>query len=308
MTFQQMYYVIEAARLGSINRVAQENHIVQSSVSVEIRNLEDELGIKLFERHNKGVRPTQEGMNFISYACAMLTYRDQVISRFKTDGKPELTKLSISSQRYAYTAEAFVDFFNMGIGEDYSFKVQEQGFLEVIEDVAAGVSEIGVVFLSQSTQKLLLNLIHGRNLQFTELIKLDQVVIFGAGHPLAGKDRVESWELEDYPYVTFSNDTNDLSEAINLLGYKKPNRSIVVSDRATACAILARTCGYTLGSGALLKGHPREDLVARPVSGLDNPCIIGWIKRADVEMTAAMTAFVEQLEKYSARQAREAEK
>ena len=61
MTFQQLKYVIDAARLGSINKAADENHIVQSSVSAEIKALEDELGVRLFLRGAGHLRLTPEG-------------------------------------------------------------------------------------------------------------------------------------------------------------------------------------------------------------------------------------------------------
>lgn len=50
-----------AARLESFSKAADELHITQAAVSRQIRGLEDNLGVKLFCRRNRGVFLTQEG-------------------------------------------------------------------------------------------------------------------------------------------------------------------------------------------------------------------------------------------------------
>ncbi|MDF0729269.1 LysR substrate-binding domain-containing protein [Pseudomonas entomophila] len=49
------------ARLGSVSRAAQELHITQAAVSRQIRALESDLGVTLFERRNRGVHLTESG-------------------------------------------------------------------------------------------------------------------------------------------------------------------------------------------------------------------------------------------------------
>ena len=61
--------VFEAvARLGSITAAAHELHTVQSNVTARIRALEDELGIRLFRRHSRGVVLTPAGERLRPYA------------------------------------------------------------------------------------------------------------------------------------------------------------------------------------------------------------------------------------------------
>jgi DNA-binding transcriptional LysR family regulator len=50
-----------AARLASFSKAADELHITQAAISRQIRGLEDDLGVKLFSRRNRGVFLTQEG-------------------------------------------------------------------------------------------------------------------------------------------------------------------------------------------------------------------------------------------------------
>jgi DNA-binding transcriptional LysR family regulator len=56
------------ARLGGINRAADELHTVQSNVTRRIRQLEAELGVPLFHRHSRGVTLTAAGAQLLPYA------------------------------------------------------------------------------------------------------------------------------------------------------------------------------------------------------------------------------------------------
>ena len=61
--------VFEAvARLGSMSRAGEELHTVQSNVTTRIRSLEQELGVELLHRTNRGVVPTPAGTRLLPYA------------------------------------------------------------------------------------------------------------------------------------------------------------------------------------------------------------------------------------------------
>jgi LysR family transcriptional regulator, cell division regulator len=56
------------ARAGSVTRAAKELNTVQSNVTTRIRNLEDELGVKLFNRLKRGITLTYAGQQLLPYA------------------------------------------------------------------------------------------------------------------------------------------------------------------------------------------------------------------------------------------------
>ena len=72
MTFQQLSYLVEISKCGSINKAAQKLFLSQSGISIAIRELEEELGITLFLRTNRGVTFTPEGREFLSHAVSLL--------------------------------------------------------------------------------------------------------------------------------------------------------------------------------------------------------------------------------------------
>ena len=68
MTLTQLRYVIEIANSSSMNEAAKNLFVSQPSLSGSIRELENEIGITIFIRSNRGVQLTPEGTDFLGYA------------------------------------------------------------------------------------------------------------------------------------------------------------------------------------------------------------------------------------------------
>ena len=78
MTFQQLTYVVEISKCGSINKAAHKLFLSQSGISTAVRELEEELGIKFFVRSNRGVEFTPEGKEFLGYAVSLLEQKQRI--------------------------------------------------------------------------------------------------------------------------------------------------------------------------------------------------------------------------------------
>ena len=72
MTIQQCKYVMKIAKTGSFSEAAKQLFIAQSSLSISIKQLEQELGIKIFERSGNGVYLTNEGEEFARFIANTL--------------------------------------------------------------------------------------------------------------------------------------------------------------------------------------------------------------------------------------------
>ena len=68
MDIRQIEFVDAVARHGNFTRAANELHVAQPAVSAAIRHLEDELGVRLFERTSRHVALTDAGEAFLSGA------------------------------------------------------------------------------------------------------------------------------------------------------------------------------------------------------------------------------------------------
>lgn len=93
MTFQQLEYIVEISKCGSINKAAQKLFLSQSGISTAVRELENELGIRVLARSNRGVEFTPEGKEFLSYAVSLLEQKRGIESLYGRHATPRLGAL-----------------------------------------------------------------------------------------------------------------------------------------------------------------------------------------------------------------------
>ena len=80
-------YAVEVERTRSISKAAENLFMAQPNLSKAIKELEDSLGITIFQRTSKGVVPTQQGAEFLKYAKNILTELDKMESIYVPDAQ-----------------------------------------------------------------------------------------------------------------------------------------------------------------------------------------------------------------------------
>ena len=295
MTFQQLTYVVEISKCGSINKAAQKLFLSQSGISTAVRELEEELGIQFFVRSNRGVEFTQEGKEFLSYAVSLLEQKQRIESLYgEARNSSAPVRFSVSTQRYPFTEDAFLRMLRRTTDNRYVFSIRETGMDAVIDDVYDHRADIGVIFLTELTEKIIRRLLDARDLDFHEIAAVSPCIYFRKGHPLYNRDEVTEEDLAGLPYVSFEHNQGvgtDYSEEYQLLSMKKPPRQISVNNRATMMNVLAATDAYTTGSGLLVEGITSQAVVTMPLAG--KTCIrIGWIRPRNSKLTPYVAQFV----------------
>lgn len=82
MTLTQLNYAITVANANSMNEAARSLFISQPSLSAAIKELEEEIGVELFRRTNRGISLTPEGEEFIGYARQVTEQYRLIESRY----------------------------------------------------------------------------------------------------------------------------------------------------------------------------------------------------------------------------------
>ena len=170
MTLQQLKYLVTVAECKNITEAAEKLFISQPSLSAAIHNLENEMGVTAFVRSNKGVSVTREGEELLSFARNLLEQADIMKDRFCND-KSRMPKFSVSCQHYSFSVNAFVDVVNKYDANIYSFILRETQTGEIIDDVANGRSELGILYLFEHNEDVLTKLFKKNDLVFEEIFK-----------------------------------------------------------------------------------------------------------------------------------------
>lgn len=84
MEIRVLRYFLEIAREENMTRAAKRLHVTQSTLSKQMKDLEQELGKKLFRRGSTSVRLTDEGMLLRKRAEDLLAMADKIENEFKT--------------------------------------------------------------------------------------------------------------------------------------------------------------------------------------------------------------------------------
>ncbi|OFK23566.1 LysR family transcriptional regulator [Olsenella sp. HMSC062G07] len=249
MRLQQLRYIIAIAENGAINAVAHGMFVSQSSLSVAVRDLEQELGIRIFDRSSRGIALTSDGAEFLGYARQVVEQADLLMSRYSRGGSPQRA-LSVSSQHYAFAVQAFIDFVSAHESRSCQFTLRETRTASIIDDVRSFRSDLGILYLATSTERALRRRLDESNLVFTSLFRAKPHVFVRDGHPLAARGTVRVKDLAEFPRYTFEQGPeSSLYFSEEPLSTLPHDRQIVASDRATMTSLLKGYDGYLISTG-----------------------------------------------------------
>lgn len=297
MTLTQLRYVIAVADTHSMNEAARTLFIAQPSLSQAIRELEEEIGITVFNRTNRGVSMTPEGEEFLGYA-RQVTEQYRLVEDRYIEKKNSKKRFSVSMQHYSFAVKAFVEMVKQFGMDEYEFAVHETKTYEVIEDVKNFRSEIGILYLNDFNRAVLSKLFQESGLEFYEIFKCGIYVYLYKGHPLAGKEEIELEELEEYPCLSFEQGANNsfyfAEEVLSTYAYK---RLIKANDRATMLNLMIGLNGYTLCSGIICESLNGADYCAVKLKS-DEVMTIGYLKRKGVSVSPLGRKYLEEIRKF----------
>lgn len=95
MNLTTLKYFITVASLGSITEAAKKAYVSQSAVSKTIKQLETELGVKLFDREGRTIKLNQQGKLFYSYVSDSLNLLDRGIEAVQNSKANEERPLNV---------------------------------------------------------------------------------------------------------------------------------------------------------------------------------------------------------------------
>ncbi len=169
------------ARLLSFNRAAQELHYAQSTVSAQIQALEEELGVRLFDRLGRGILLTEAGEGLLGYAQKMLDLDEAARAELSEDAvaSGSLT-IRVPDSLCAYHLPRVIQSFH-ALHPEVRLNLINCTHDGLYKDLRKGVTDLAF---------LLTDTISALDLKVEALGVLPLALVASPAHPLAAQPRV----------------------------------------------------------------------------------------------------------------------
>lgn len=186
MELRHLRYFIALAERLNFTQAAAQSHVTQSTLSHQIRQLEEQLGLALFERTKRRVTLTAAGELFLPRAMRALSELDGGIALLS------ISPTELTGQLRVGTTPTFnVDVMPRALA---AFTQRHPGVsVHVQEDMATGIA--AKVLSGESHMAVAYQPLDEDRLSFEPLCNEELVLVVGPGHPFAARRRVRVIEL-----------------------------------------------------------------------------------------------------------------
>ena len=163
------------------------------------------------------------------------------------------TTFAVSGQHYLFNVQTFAHTVLALGGDAYAYALRDRTTQGVIDDVAGGKSDLGVLFQTSATADEVNAALDAAGLEFVELIQSAPRVALPKSHPMVNASSLSLEDMEDFPYLYFEQDEDSpVAFAEEALASVPRAKSIACTDRASLSELIVALNGYTVTSGILV--------------------------------------------------------
>ncbi|WP_057914856.1 LysR family transcriptional regulator [Peribacillus muralis] len=292
MHIEQLEYIVKVAETGSISKAAQNLHVSQSGISQSITKLEDELGVKIFNRYRRlGAVPTNEGKTLIKKAYKVLMR----LQDFKEEAQSYNTvvsgnlKLSSIPGFMLFLLEPLSSFKNAY--PNVNIEISEKGTQHIIEHVQNNQIDIGLITIYED----LLN--KTEDLIFDVILEGKMKVYVGKTSPLALHKSITPQQLMTQTVILYNGDYVK-QFANNLINKFGPLNILFTSDNTEVIKkAIIEGIGISFGPDFSLNHDPyvlNGDIVPIQIIKYEQVDIgVGWVRSAENHFSINTKKFLE---------------
>jgi DNA-binding transcriptional LysR family regulator len=276
MDLRRLRSFVAAAEELSFNRAAQRLRIAQPPLSNQIKQLEEELGVRLFERTSRGVRMTEAGEALLEEARRIFVQVDQTVNLVRRVGYGAVGRLTLgfvpsaSNEVLPPILHSFRDRY-----PDVELFLREMRPDRVVQRLHDKQIDVGFLYLPLDDASLNIECVSREPL----------VLALAESHPLASKARVELQALAEEPFILPARYPmpglyGQVTEVCRQAGFVPKAVQKDVWLMQTIVGLVAGGIGVALVPASLRNLH-RRGVVYKSVYGLSPTVELGVVWRRD---------------------------
>lgn len=292
MDLRVLHYFLTVAREQSFTKAAEQLNITQPTLSRQLAALEDELGVKLFDRGGHCITLTNEGILLKRRALEVVDLEDKIISEFK--GKNGNVEGRITIGCGEFSAIEILARICKSYKEKYplvQFALHTGTADNVFEMINKGLVDIGLFLEPISTE----------NFEYIRISGSDHwVITMRADDPLAKKKFITKEDLLNLPLIVPER-LNVQSELANWFGkdFEKINIAFTSNLGTNAGVMALHGLGYPVSIEGAAR-YWRKDLLVqkRLYPEIEASTVIAW--RRNIPYSPAVGKFIEEINAFKA--------
>ena len=242
MEIQQLRGFYYSAKLGSLTNAADKMSLTQSAISQQIKSLEIELGVKLFNRYGPRKELTPDGdifLNLISPIIQEVEMLKVTFEDLKGNQKGQLTIAATTVLTTNYIPHIIRKF--MKSHPNIRLIILEHRWNEVVSLAKSGEIDFGLAPIPTIPS----------NLSYIELEPFDRVLITSLHHLLSKKKNISLRDIAKYPIVTYEKGLVHRSDLDNV--FKQADLEIDIVMEATNAETIKRFVEIGIGVAVIPK-------------------------------------------------------
>ena len=287
-TLRQLQYFIAVAENGTVSGAAQNLSISQSSVTEAIKELEQDLGVSLFERHARGLNITHKGQQFLRHATRILADVGDARRTFSDEReiKGGRLALGVTSLVAGYVLSDVLARYRRAFPGVEVTAIEDNGdYLEHL--LIGGELDVAVMVISNLRDRMALQ---------AEILEVSPYRLWlPLGHPLSAQQSISLSDVTSEPLIMLTVD--EIEEAtvklLSALG-QKPQIAFRTRSVEAVRSLVATGAGVSLLPDLVYRPWSLEGdrIEYRDVSGTLPVVQVGIVWRKGTQLSRAVRDFI----------------
>lgn len=287
-TLRQLQYFIAVAEQGTVSGAAQAMSISQSSITEAIKELENDLGVLLFDRHPRGLTITHNGHQFLRHATNILASVSDARRSLevKEDAMTGTLNLGVTSLVAGYVLSDLLRRYRRACPAVEVTAMEDNGsYLEHL--LVGGELDIAVMTISNLRDRMALQ---------AEIIETSPYRLWlPMGHPLGEADIISAKDIAGEPLIMLTVDEieENTGKLLSALG-AKPHVAFRTRSVEAVRSLVATGAGVALLPDLVYRPWSLEGdrIESRDVSGALPVVQVGLVWRRGSSLPAAAKEFL----------------
>ncbi len=289
MALRNLHYFIAAAKEQHFGRAAELIGISQPAMSRQIRDLEAEIGVALFDRRSRGVQLSTAGQMFLDHAIQITLAYERACEHAKRADRGETGRLRVGFNDFSISYEHVPRFFKQFRSAYPGIRLDliAMSSIKQLEALNGGGLDSGFVYFYEVRE------------QFNHLVlgREDLLLAVHATHPLARKPAVRIKDLAAEPFIGIRRDVMpDYHDRVIAACRRKGLTPRIVQETHNELTVL-QLVSVEMGIGFVrssLASRLPKNVRLRPVPGISMDIRFGMVWPKD-DASPALQHFVTQV-------------